>query len=56
MIVTVNTKIEYQGKIYDLISADFDENLVCIIFFPDEKKKINKYKWIRYENCKLVNE
>lgn len=55
MKVTSKTKVKYKGILYNLFSVDFEENLICIELFPDEENDIDKYKWIRYESCELIN-
>ena len=47
---TGNMRVEYEGKIYDIESVDFQEKLIAIDIYADA----NDLKWVRCENIKLI--
>lgn len=49
---SINTKVIWNGKVYDVISVDFDENLIGINEFPDPLNG-TVASWKRCENCEI---
>lgn len=43
-------KVLYKGKEYDLVSVDFEEQLVGF-FYNNGDEQLN---WVRYENCEII--
>lgn len=52
---SVNTKVKYKdGNIYNVVSVDFDENLIGIEMFPHNEEINNAIRWVRCENCEIL--
>lgn len=56
---SANSKIIYNGKTYDVIMVDFEENLIAIDEFPEDEFPEDEYEnkqlsWKRCENCILI--
>ena len=51
-------KVRYKGAIRDLVSVDFEENLIGIKSGEIECEEcghVGTYiQWVRYENCDLI--
>lgn len=46
-------KVMYNGEIYPLASANFDEKLVAYVDGYDEDDK-PEFNWVRCENCEII--
>ena len=51
-------KVRYKGEIRDLVSVDFEENLIGIKSGEIECEECGHVEtgiqWVRYENCDLI--
>lgn len=52
---SINTKVIYKGKIYDVVSVDFEENLIAICTSKEDLElDFGGIEWKRCENCEIV--
>lgn len=51
------SRVKYKdGNVYNIASVDFDESLIAIIVFPLEENIHDQIRWVRCENCTLIEE
>lgn len=53
---SANSRVIYDGKIYDVISVDFKESLIAIDEFPEDEDEFKQLSFKRCENCEIVEQ
>ena len=49
-------KAKYKGKIYNIESVDFDEDLIALDMIEDYDSDEYKIQWVRCENCEIIED
>lgn len=52
------SEVLYHGKNYEIADWDSEEKLLLIAYWDekcDDEDYVPEVKWIRYENCEIIN-